>query len=73
MLLIAQRRIAQSMRLLADRLDPQSAPRLIGWSFTFEEGRGIVFRDDERGCRIAYLGNDEYERSWSESDTFAWL
>jgi hypothetical protein len=55
------RRAAYWLRRIADRIDHHGAPKLIGWWFTFEEGRGIVFRDDGRGCRLAYLGDEQYE------------
>jgi hypothetical protein len=35
----------------------------IGWSFTYEEGVGIQFHDDDRGCGLWYLGDAEYERA----------
>lgn len=62
-----RRRIAEALRRYADRLHHPSAPKLIGWSFTFERGVGIVFNDRGRGCRLAYLGDDEYERAHSEA------
>lgn len=69
-----KRRIAQWMRKWADRLDHHGAPKLIGWTFTFERGEGIVFHDRPiswprpKGCRLAYLGDDEYERAHTEAD-----
>ena len=41
----------------------------MSWTFTFEQGRGIVFRTDGKGCRLAYLGNDEYDKAHTEADT----
>ena len=75
-----KRRVAKRLRYLADDLDREGAVRLSGYSFTFELGVGMVFRDDDRGCRVAYFG-DEYERSHAESgprdprrlDAQAWL
>jgi hypothetical protein len=61
--------LGKKMRTWADRMDPDGAPRLIGYSFTFEKGEGIRFRKDRKGCRLAYLGKDEYDKAWSESDT----
>ena len=43
-------RLAAFLRRLADRIDHAGAPKLMHWSFTFETGRGIVFREDRRGC-----------------------
>ena len=61
--------LARRLRLLADRLDGAGAPRHMGHSFTFEDGRGLVFRDDGRGCPLWYLGADDYARAHSEADT----
>lgn len=41
----------------------------MGWTFTFEEGEGIRFRQDRRGCPLAYLGMDHYERAHNEADS----
>lgn len=65
----ARVRAGRWLRTLADRIDPRGAPRLIGWSFTIEEGHGIRFRRDGRGCRLAYPGNAEYERAHTEADS----
>lgn len=63
------KRLARRMRRLADRIDPDGAPRAIGWSFTFERGEGIRFRDDRRGCRLWYLGElDDREKAHTEAD-----
>jgi hypothetical protein len=56
------------LRNLADRIDYPGAPRLTGYSFTYETGEGIRFRDDGHGCPIAYLGEAVYERAHSEAD-----
>jgi hypothetical protein len=39
------------------------------WSFTFEPGEGIRFRDDGKGCDLWYLGELNYVRAHSEADT----
>lgn len=65
------KRFATILRRLADRIDHAGAPKLTHWSFTFELGRGLVFRDDGKGCRVAYLGDDEYDRAHQESDTMS--
>ena len=39
----------------------------MSWSFTYEEGEGIRFRQDGRGCRLWYLGDADYDRAWTES------
>jgi hypothetical protein len=57
------------LRRIADRLDPAGAPRgMSGFSFTFERGEGIRFREDGRGCPLWYLGDDDYERAHAEAD-----
>ncbi len=61
--------IATGMRRIADRLDHEGAPKIIHWSFTFEVGEGIRFRDDGKGCPLAYLGDADYERAHDEADT----
>jgi len=57
------KKLAHWMRRAADRIDREGAPKVTHCSFTFERGRGIVFHEDGRGCRIAYLGDDEYRRA----------
>ena len=64
-----RRFIAERLRNLADRVHERSAPRWLGHSFTFEISEGIRFRDDGRGCRLWYLGRDDYDRAFTESDT----
>ena len=74
-------RIGWQLRRLADRIDHPGAPKLTHWSFTFEARRGIVFRDDGKGCPavrilspdgsrccVAYLGGEEYEKAHAEAD-----
>lgn len=58
------------LRCRADRIDPLNAPRrLSGDTFTFEKGRGLVYRQDGRGCPIWYLGEDDYRKAFTESDS----
>lgn len=61
-------RIAEWMRRTADRLDHEGAPKITGWSITFEEREGIRFREDGKGCPLAYLGDASYERAHDEAD-----
>jgi hypothetical protein len=61
-------RLAGFLRRAADRIDHAGAPKLIHWSFTFENRRGIVFREDGRGCPLAYLGDAAYSRAHDEAD-----
>lgn len=60
-------RVARWLRRTADRIDPARAPRHICYSFTFEEGEGIRFRTDGRGCPLVYLNQDDYYRAWTEA------
>jgi hypothetical protein len=63
-------RIGWHLRCLADRIDPDHAPRRVGnWAFTYEQGRGLVFRDDRRGCPLWYLGHADHRRAHTEADT----
>jgi hypothetical protein len=59
---------ATRLRFLADRIDRPGAPKATHWRFTFERGEGIRFREDGRGCRVWYLGDDDYERAHAEAD-----
>jgi hypothetical protein len=61
-------RIAEWMRRTADRIDHEGAPKLTHWSWTFEEYEDIRFREDGKGCPVAYLGDSDYERAHAESD-----
>ena len=61
-------RIGWRLRCWADRIDHQHAPRITHWTFTFERGRGLVFREDGKGCPVAYLGTDNYERAHAEAE-----
>ncbi len=67
----ARRRIAEWMRMLADRLHPETAPRYVGASFTFEPGtrNGVLLRWDGRGCPLWYFGETDYDRAHDEADT----
>lgn len=63
------KRLAYWLRRLADRIDHRGAPKSIGWSFTFEKGRGLVFHEGrDRGCPLWYLGDDDYERAHAQSE-----
>lgn len=57
------------LRHLADQVDHRGAPKISHWTMTFEEGEGVRFREDGWGCKLAYLGDDEYERAFTEADT----
>ncbi len=57
------------LRRWADRISYETAPRAIGWSFTFEDGEGIRFRVYGKGCPLWYLGEDDHERAHTEADT----
>lgn len=61
--------VGTALRRPADRIDHAGAPKAIGWSFTFERGVGIRFREDRHGCPLWYLGDDSYARAHAEADT----
>lgn len=63
--------LARYLRRWADRIDYEGAPKLMGWYFTFETGEGIRFRQDKRGCRLAYLGDAEYDKAHTQADSAA--
>lgn len=66
-------RLGWWLRKWADRIDEDHAPRIMSFSFTFEEREGIRFRDDGRGCQLAYLdGRSNWDRAYDEADT-EWL
>lgn len=57
------------LRRIADRIDDAGAPHAMStYSFTFERGEGIRFRDDGKGCQLYYVGTDDYERAHAEAD-----
>lgn len=67
-------RIGWWLRRLADRFDHDHAPKAIGWSFTFEEGLGLVWHDNHgrinpkpTGCPVWYLSDADYERAHTEA------
>jgi len=55
------------LRRIADRIDHENVPRITSYSFTFERGVGIRFREDGKGCPVAYF-NEDYERAHREAD-----
>lgn len=59
--------LARWLRRLADRIDHAGAPKIMGWSFTYETSEGIRFRQDGRGCPLAYLSDEAYERAHTEA------
>jgi hypothetical protein len=65
--MISRRRAGVRLRRLADQIDHHGAPKVTNWTFTFELGRGLVFRQDGRGCPVAYLGDDEFEKAHAEA------
>jgi hypothetical protein len=63
-----KRRLAALLRKYADRIDDAGAPHAIGWTFTFELYEGVRFREDGKGCRLWYLGDENYEKAHAEAD-----
>lgn len=64
-------RLAHWMRKWADRIDYRGAPHCMSYTFTFETGEGLRFRQDGRGCKLWYLGMDDYEKAHTEADSAA--
>jgi hypothetical protein len=64
--------IGSWLRTLANRIDLAGAPRALHLSFTFERGEGIRIRQDGKGCRLWYLGENDYDKAHIESDTLKW-
>lgn len=47
-------------------------PCSVGWSFTFERGRGLVWNASSRGCPVYYLDGDAYQRAFTEAEDYPW-
>lgn len=62
-------RIGHWMRKWADRIDHEHAPRWMGYSFTIETGKGFVFHEGRKGCRLWYLGHAEHELAHTQADS----
>lgn len=59
--------VARRLRILADRIHPDSSIAVMtSYSFTFEQGIGLVFRTDQRGCPL-YYPRDQYDRAHEEA------
>jgi hypothetical protein len=57
------------LRMMGDRVSPDTGPRhMSSHTFTIEDGRGIVFRTDGRGCPLWHNAED-YDRAHDEADT----
>lgn len=65
-----KRRLAQTLRTWADRLDYPGSLRISSYSFTIERGEGIRFREDGRGCRL-YLFDGEHHGQYGSAHTEA--
>lgn len=70
-----RRWIGEKLRRWADRIDHKGAPKSVGLTFTFERGRGAVLHGefgststDRKGCLLWYLGDDEHEKAWTDSE-----
>lgn len=71
-----RRRIGEWLRRLADRIDWVGAPRWSGMTFTFEAEQGVVVHKgvllaskgiSQPGCPLWYLGEDEYQKAYTEA------
>lgn len=61
---------------MVERVDRRAVPKMTPWAFTFEIRQGVVFNDtgcssERRGCRLAYLDDNEYERAFTDSNTMS--
>jgi hypothetical protein len=64
-----RQRLARRLSFLADRIDPDGAPRALGWAFTREDRGGLVWRDGRtQGCPVWHLGKEDYDRAFTEAD-----
>lgn len=59
--------VGRLLRGVANRVDDAGAPKVTHLSFTFEPFEGIRFRDDRRGCPVAYLGESDFARAHDEA------
>lgn len=66
---VVRRQVGWWLRRLADRVDDAGAPKRLDYSFTFEHRQGIVFRSDDRGCPLWFVGDRNYRRAHAEADT----
>lgn len=63
-----RRFLGLKVQWLAWRILPyEDQPKIMGWYFTFETYKGIVFNQDGRGCKLMYIDDREYEKAHSES------
>lgn len=61
--------LARWLRLWADLIDWEGAPKGTGLSFTFEPGHGVVTNEEGRGCPLWYYGDRDYERAHQEAQS----
>ncbi len=59
--------LASLFRKWAYRLDYAGAPKCTPWSFTIEDGVGIVFNTDRKGCPVWFYGDLSYQRAYDEA------
>lgn len=63
----ARRRLAWRLRMVADRISPDTGPRHIGWSYTHERGE-VWFNQKGRGTPLWAMAED-YDRAHDEAET----
>lgn len=58
-------RAGKRLRFVADRLDPDHAPRWSGYTFVLDRDSRPIFHQGDRraGCMLWYLGHDEREKA----------
>lgn len=64
-----RRRFGWWLRMLGDRVSPDTGPRAADWSFTIEPGSGFMIREgDRQGCPL-WFNAEDYHRAHDEADT----
>lgn len=59
-------RAGKRLRFVADRLDPDHAPRWSGYTFVLDRDSRPIFHQGDRraGCMLWYLGHEEREKAY---------
>ena len=59
-------RAGKRLRFVADRLDPDHAPRWSGYTFVLDHANRPIFHQGDRraGCMLWYLGHEEREKAY---------
>lgn len=54
--------------VIVERIDRKAVPKYASLSFTFESGEGFKLRNGQRGCKLFYLNDWDYERAHDEAE-----